>query len=323
MSGSALRRRNRPRRFGGGATAGCPPVADCSASAAACSAVCGPMTGRTAVSSVCDAGAAGSASAGRANGFAPGFGSPIGASGSGAAAVGWPASSALGRMMRRMSPLIVGQERSRRRARTSEYRYRPAAAGPPARPRRRAPPCGRRRTAPRGRGPRRAGRPPRGTGRSAARQRPASHGSQNAPSIPPSATGWMPTGVANAGTSQASASITESPKPSSWLGTSTAFGGVDPVRHLVGRDAAHRQELRARRRLLRAVEALQRPRRVVREEQVAARRGRGRAARGPPRAGSGGSAPARCPRAAPRPAASCRRRGGSGRTRARRPPGAR
>ena len=63
-------------------------------------------------------------------------------------------------------------------------------------------------------------------GRRAARQRAASHSSQNAPSIPCSATGWIPTGVPKAGTPQASASITDSPKPSSSDGTSTALAAL-------------------------------------------------------------------------------------------------
>ena len=44
--------------------------------------------------------------------------------------------------------------------------------------------------------------------------------------MPPSATGWMPTGVPNAGTPHASASITDSPNPSSALGTSTALAAL-------------------------------------------------------------------------------------------------
>ena len=49
-------------------------------------------------------------------------------------------------------------------------------------------------------------------------------------------------------------------------------GGVDPVRHLVGRHAAQRQQRHVAGRLPRAVEPLQRARRVVREEQVRAGR---------------------------------------------------
>ena len=63
-------------------------------------------------------------------------------------------------------------------------------------------------------------------GSSAARQTTGSHCAQSAPAIPPSATGWMPTGVAKAGTSHASASITDSPKPSSCDGTSTALAAL-------------------------------------------------------------------------------------------------
>ena len=46
--------------------------------------------------------------------------------------------------------------------------------------------------------------------------------------------------------------------------------GVDPVGHLVGRDGAHREQRHVARRLARAVEALQRARGVVGEEQVRA-----------------------------------------------------
>ena len=60
---------------------------------------------------------------------------------------------------------------------------------------------------------------------SAARQASRSHGG-HAPSIPSSDTGWIPTGVPNAGTPHASASITASPKPSSSDGTSTALAAL-------------------------------------------------------------------------------------------------
>ena len=109
-------------------------------------------------------------------------------------------------------------------------------------------------------------------GRSAARQASRSHGAQYAPSIPCSATGWIPTGVPNAGTPHASASITDSPKPSSADGTSTALAALIQYGTSSGGDAAQRQQRHVARRLDRAVVALERPRRVVREQQVRAGR---------------------------------------------------
>ena len=44
--------------------------------------------------------------------------------------------------------------------------------------------------------------------------------------MPCSATGWTPTGVPKAGTPHASASMTESPKPSAADGTTTAFAAL-------------------------------------------------------------------------------------------------
>ena len=44
--------------------------------------------------------------------------------------------------------------------------------------------------------------------------------------MPSSATGWIPTGVPNAGTPQAVASITDRPKPSACEGTSTALAAL-------------------------------------------------------------------------------------------------
>jgi hypothetical protein len=80
----------------------------------------------------------------------------------------------------------------------------------------------------------------------------------------------MPTGVPNAGTPQAIASITDSPNPSACEGTSTALAALIQYGHLVRRDAAHLQQRHVAGRLARAVEALERARGVVREQQVRA-----------------------------------------------------
>ncbi len=130
--------------------------------------------------------------------------------------------------------------------------------------------------------------------RAAARARRASvamsNGAQSAPSMPASASGWMPTGVASTGTSQASASSTARPKPSRSEGTSTALAALIQSGTRVGLDAAEREQLDVAGAARGAVEALLGPRGVGGEEQV------GRVAREPelgaraPRARSGGSA---------------------------------
>ena len=79
----------------------------------------------------------------------------------------------------------------------------------------------------------------------------------------------MPTGVANAGTLHASASIAESPNPSACDGTSTALAALIQSGHVGGRDVAHGEQRGPGGGLLGAVEALQGARRVVREQQVA------------------------------------------------------
>src|ERR671918_536290 len=80
--------------------------------------------------------------------------------------------------------------------------------------------------------------------------------------MPSSATGWMPTGVANVGTPQASASITDSPNPSACDGTSTALAALIQY----GTSAGGTRPMFSS-RLASAVEPLQRARRIVREQQ--------------------------------------------------------
>ena len=63
-------------------------------------------------------------------------------------------------------------------------------------------------------------------GATAARQASRSQGRQADPSIPASATACAPTGVPNAGTSHADASITASPMPSFSDGTTTALAAL-------------------------------------------------------------------------------------------------
>ena len=228
---------------------------------------------------------------------------------------GSPASAGRERFMRRRSPLMVGRERGRRCARTAQYRRLLAVL--------RAPPCSRQRCRARPRP--RAGHPVGGeqlgarapvhprVGRLELRRERgppalASHAAQNAPSIPCSATGWIPTGVPNAGTPHASASITASPKPSSCDGTSTAFaaliqygtsaGGTRPI---VSSGTSPRPRARGRTASAAGTD------RAGRADR--GRRGRARAARAPRRAGSGGSGRARCPSAA-RPRAGASRRPG-------------
>ena len=76
-------------------------------------------------------------------------------------------------------------------------------------------------------------------------------------------------------------------------------GGIDPVGHLVGRDAPEGSRRTSLGRLPRAVEALQRPGRVVREEEVAAVGVEPESLSGLG-LGMGGIARGRCPPAAPR-----------------------
>ena len=142
---------------------------------------------------------------------------------------GWsPAAGA--RLMRRRSPLMIRRARGRQHARTAEYRpgadgsRRGAATARHASTTRSAirsaeKSSARARPSTRGSGASRCGA-------SAVRQRSRSHGAHSAPSIPPRTTGWIPTGVPKAGTPHASASITESPKPSSCDGTSTALAAL-------------------------------------------------------------------------------------------------
>ena len=148
-------------------------------------------------------------------------------------------------------------------------------------------------------------------GRSAARHASRSHGAQSAPSMPSQRDRVDPDRRAERGHAAGERLDHRQPEALGLRRDEHGVGGVDPVRDLVGRDAAHRQQRHVAGRLLRAVEALQRPRGVVREQQVGpvgvqaealarlAARDRAEAARG------------RCRRAAPRRAASSPRRGGS------------
>ena len=107
-------------------------------------------------------------------------------------------------------------------------------------------------------------------GSRAMRQRASSNGAHSAPSTSSRASGWMPTGVASTGTSQASASSTASPKPSRSEGTRTALAALIHRGTLDGVDAAQREQLdldRARERE-RAVVALLRAGGVGCEQQV-------------------------------------------------------
>ena len=158
-----------------------------------------------------------------------------------------------------------------------------------ATPRRRARPSGRPRTAPPRACPSTRGSAASSTGR---RARPPGvavpRRAVARPRSPPSATGWIPTGVPNAGTPHASASITDEPEALAPGRHEHRVRGVDPVAApRPGRDAAHRQQRRVARRLARAVEALQRPRGIVRGTAGSGRRGRARAARAPRARGIG------------------------------------
>ena len=285
----ARRRRRRrcdaPRRAsrrGRAASARAPGAGSAAAGAACCGARSPPPLGRLEAGRHVRVGVDRGRAAARAS-PAAGVSAVVGAPSAPAAcpaAGASPASAVRDRLMRRRSPLIVGGERCRRCARTAEYRPgapRPGAAARPeqrfrARPRRRAPPSGRRRRAPRGRGRRRAGPPPRrpAAARRASAPRPTPR--RTRPSIPCSATGWIPTGVPNAGTPHASASITDRPKPSSCDGTSTAFAALIQYGTSVRRDGPQREQRHVPGRLARAVEPLERARRVVREQQVRALR---------------------------------------------------
>ena len=132
-------------------------------------------------------------------------------------------------------------------------------------------------------------RPPR-AGASAARQASRSHGAQSAPSMPASATGWMPDRRPEAGTPQADASITASPKPSSCDGTTTALAALIQYGTSSGGTPPSVSSGTSPAASSRAVEALERPRRVVREQEVGPVGVEARAARAPRRAGSAGSA---------------------------------
>ena len=89
------------------------------------------------------------------------------------------------------------------------------------------------------------------------------------PSMPVQRDRMDPDRRPNAGTPHASASITDSPNPSAWRRHEHRVRGVDPERDLRGGDVPHRQQRRVAGGLPRAVVALQRPRGVVREEQIA------------------------------------------------------
>ena len=107
----------------------------------------------------------------------------------------------------------------------------------PATPRPRAPPSGRSSSARPARAPRSADRGRPGAARARARHAAASNGPQYVPATPASASGWIPTGVASTGTSQASASSTASPKPSRSEGTSTALAALTHSGTSAGCDA--------------------------------------------------------------------------------------
>ena len=76
--------------------------------------------------------------------------------------------------------------------------------------------------------------------------RPRSQSRQAEPSIPASATAWAPTGVPNAGTSHADASITASPMPSSCDGTITALAALIQYGTSSAGHAAEREQRRRR-----------------------------------------------------------------------------
>ena len=179
-------------------------------------------------------------------------------------------SAAPGRLMRRRRPLMLSG--TRLASRRSEYRCPLRAFFQqrlPCRHHARGHPVGREALGG-GAAVARAGPPPRGAGAappaSARRPIPGTPSPRSRPARP----GARPTGVPNAGTSQADASITARPMPSSWDGTITALAALIQYGTSSGGDAAEREQGDVARRLLRAVEALERPRRLVREQQVRA-----------------------------------------------------
>ena len=122
-------------------------------------------------------------------------------------------------------------------------------------------------------------------------QAAASKGAHRVPWTPSSASGWMPTGVASTGTSQASASSTARPKPSRSEGTSTALAALTHSGTRSG-STAEREQLGARPLgdRERAVMPLLGSRGVGREQQVGRSGSRPSSARAA-RARSAGSAP--------------------------------
>ena len=126
-------------------------------------------------------------------------------------------------------------------------------------------------------------RPPRGAARSAARHASRSYGAQSAPSIPCSATGWIADRRPERRHAARERLDHRQPEALGLRGHEHRVGGVDPVRDLVGGDAAHR-----------AAAARRRPPRA---------RGRSASAAATGRAGTAGTGPrgraraARAPRA--------------------------
>ena len=168
----------------------------------------------------------------------------------------------------------------------------PAAPATPPRPAR---PCGRRRSAPRRRGRRPSGPAAARCGASAARQR-SRVPFQAGRALDPGQRDRVGADRRPERRHPARRRLDHrEPHALVLRGHDDRVGGVDPVRDLLRGHAAEREQRHVARRLARAVEALQRPRRLVREQQVRARRGRARAARAPPRAGSGGSGRGRSP----------------------------
>ena len=195
------------------------------------------------------------------------------------------------RVRRRNRPLMGG---GARRSKRPEVEYRVgsrARRAPPAgraRPRPRARPCGRPRTARRGARPSTRGSAACEVRRAAPRAtRRGPTARSSAPSMPSQRDRVDADRRAERGHAAGERlDHRRARSPRACEGTSTALAALIQYGTSSGATRAQRQQRHVAGRLARAVEALQRPRGVVREQQVRARRGPGRGARAPRRAGS-------------------------------------